>query len=106
MVNRLDLLLEYLQNEPHDEFLNYALAMEFQKNNQLKEAIEQLEKLKEINSDYLATYYSLGKLYESIDNNDSAIINYKKGVELAKQQNNKKTLGELNEALMLLDTDE
>jgi len=45
----------------------------------------------------------LGKLYEEQNQSDKAIVIFKKGRKVALEQNNQKTLGELTEALMLVD---
>lgn len=103
MNNRIKLLLEYLVDDPTDTFSNYALAIEYQGLQHYDKAIEQLENLKQSTPNYLATYYTLGKLYEEVSNTNNAIINYKIGALLAKKLNDKKTLGEFNEALLVLD---
>ena len=45
----------------------------------------------------------MGKLYEDTGEIDKAILIYRRGRKIANEQNNNKTLGELNEALMLID---
>jgi tetratricopeptide (TPR) repeat protein len=56
---------------------------------------------------YVASYYQLGKLYESLNDVEKALEVYKKGIEIAKKMENKKTLLELQEAFnMLLGIDE
>jgi tetratricopeptide (TPR) repeat protein len=96
-------LLEMLKTEPNDSFLNYALALEYAKSNDLEKAIELIEALLLKDENYLGAYYQLGKLHEQIGDLQEAIVNYNKGIEIAKKLNNKKTLGELNEALMMLE---
>jgi Tfp pilus assembly protein PilF len=92
-----------LKSEPQDSFLNYALALEYAKINDIKKAIELLEKLLENDENYLGAYYQLGKYYEQIEQLQNAVITYEKGVIIAQKCNNRKTLGELNEALMMLE---
>lgn len=94
-----------IENEPNDSFLRYALSLEYAKANELKKAIETIEALLTADSDYLGAYYQLGKLYEQIGNIALAIDTYKKGITIAQKQNNRKTLGELNEALLSIDDD-
>jgi tetratricopeptide (TPR) repeat protein len=56
---------------------------------------------------YIATYYQLGKLYESLNDSEKAIEIYKKGIKIAQKSENKKTLLELQEAYnMLIEIDE
>lgn len=101
--DRLLQILEMLKDEPKDSFLNYALAIEYAKSGDIKKAIEVIEALLERDENYLGAYYQLGKYYEQVEEPDIAISIYNKGIAIAKQQNNKKTLGELNEALWMLE---
>lgn len=100
---RLDYILQMLKAEPNDTFLRYALSLEYAKLNELEKAIDTIETLLKDDSDYLGAYYQLGKLYEQTGNVTLAIDTYKKGIIIAKKQNNRKTLGELNEALFLIE---
>jgi len=103
MSQRLQQLISMLKDEPNDSFLNYALALEYAKDQNIKKAIELIENLLERDENYLGAFYQLGKLYEQNDNLQKAIDTYTKGIAIAKKQNNKKTFGELNEALMMLE---
>lgn len=102
-MNRLEMLLEMQESNPDDEFLQYAIALEYKKNEQVVEAKKWLEKLVEEKPDYLACYYQLGKLYEEELENEAALETYKKGVEIAEKQSDKKTKGELEEAIFILE---
>lgn len=102
-LSRKEQILNMLVSEPNDVFLNYALAMEFVSSNELKEADEQLKKVLSIKTDYLPCFYQLGQVNEKLNNNDIALTYYKQGVDLAKSQNNNKALGELNEAIWMLE---
>ncbi len=100
---RRQLLLDMLIKEPDDIFLNYALAMEYISTNDLTLAETQLKKVLEINAGYLPCFYQLGQIYEKLNNNEAALDSYKQGVSLAKSQGNTKALGELNEAIWMLE---
>lgn len=99
---RLLQLQEMLKTEPTDSFLNYALALEYGKEN-VKKAIEIIEELLLRDENYLGAYYQLGKYYEQLQQNEKAVIVYQRGIKIAQQQKNKKTEGELNEALWMLE---
>lgn len=101
--SRIDLLSDMLAKEPNDVFLNYAMAMEHLAITDFKKAELQLQKTLAINSEYLPCYYQLGQVHEKLGNIIYAIDYYKKGIALAKIQNNTKALGELNEALWMLE---
>jgi Tfp pilus assembly protein PilF len=101
--DRLTLITNMLKKDPEDSFLNYALAMEYLAKEETDNAVKQLEELMKRDANYLGTYYQLGKLYEQKEETDKAIETYKLGIEIAKQQDNNKAHGELNEALWLLE---
>lgn len=103
--SRLEQLKKMLEAEPNDSFLNYALALEHARVNEITEAIRLIEELIARDANYLGAYYQLGKYYELSSNPAKAIEIYKKGIELAKQQKNRKTQLELNEALLQLEDD-
>ncbi len=102
---RLQMIEAMLAQNPNDSFLNYAAALELRKRGELDRATTLLEQLTEKDPDYLGTYYQLGKIYEANGAIENAIATYKNGCLVAKAQNDRKTLNELSEALMMLDED-
>lgn len=90
-----------LEKNPNDSFLNYAAALEFKKNGKIDSAIDLLEKLIAHDKNYLAAYYQLGKMYEAISEIEKAKNIFFKGKEIARKQNDLKTLSEIEEALKL-----
>jgi len=93
--SRLEKLLEFLKNEPGDEFLQYALATEYLRLNDTEKALEYYEKLVKNHPDYVGTYYHLGKLYEALNRKDDAIGIYEKGMEAAKRKRDNHAFSEL-----------
>ena len=100
---RKEIIFDMLEKEPNDVFLNYALAMEHLATSDFKEAETQFKKVLSIKDSYLPCFYQLGQVNEKLGNIDLAISYYKQGVELAKSQKNNKALGELNEAIWMLE---
>lgn len=100
---RKELIYDMLLKEPNDVFLNYALAMEHLATEEWNEADAQFKKVLSINPYYLPCFYQLGQVNEKLNNIDIALTYYKQGVEQAKSQNNTKALGELNEAIWMLE---
>ncbi len=90
-----------MKETPEDPFLKYCLALEYVKN-QDKLAQDYFEDLLANHPDYLATYYSAGKYYESLDDFDQAEELFEKGIVLAKKLGDTKAAGELQTALDLL----
>ena len=98
-MQRLQTLLEWLEKSPNDPFLHFGVGMEYLSANDSPKALEKMEYIYTVFPDYLANYYQLAKLYESLSNNEKAIELYEKGIELALQQKENKTAGELRSAL-------
>ncbi|HET6228244.1 MAG TPA: tetratricopeptide repeat protein [Bacteroidia bacterium] len=103
MSTRIEQLQKMLETEPHDSFLNYALALEHAKANDLQKAIQLIEKIIERDKNYLGAYYQLGKYYEQQQQLPDAVQTYKKGIEISILQKNRKAQLELNEALLQLE---
>ena len=103
MQDRLKMIEVMLETNPTDSFLHYAAALEHQKNGDIPSAIKILQKIIKNDPEYLASYYQLGKMLEDKNKHEEAVEVYKAGKSVAKKQNDMKTLGELAEALMLLD---
>src|ERR1700760_2458615 len=94
-VSRLEKLLEFIKNEPDDEFLKYALATEYLRLNDTAKALEYYEDLVNNHPGYVGTYYHLGKLYEALNRKPDAINTYEKGMETAKAQRDNHAFSEL-----------
>lgn len=95
MVNRLEKLLEFIDNDPNDPFLKYALATEYLRLNNQGEALKFYIDLVQNHEDYVGTYYHLGKLYELRQEQESALKIYQKGMEVAKKIKDHHALSEL-----------
>ena len=100
---RFKRIQEMHKAEPNDSFLSYALAMEYALAGDVKKAIQLIEALLERDENYLGAYYQLGKYYEQSEQIEAAMAIYKKGIVVARKQKNRKTEGELNEALLMLE---
>ncbi|MES2810131.1 MAG: tetratricopeptide repeat protein [Bacteroidota bacterium] len=94
--SRLDKLLEFIKDEPNDEFLKYALATEYLRLNQVEKALEYYEDLTTNHPNYVGTYYHLGKLYEALNRKDDAQKTYENGMAIAKAKRDNHAFAELN----------
>ena len=83
MSTRLEQLQQMLLQEPNDEFLQYAIAIEYFSANNFEKAIDCFKNILQVNADYLASYYQLGKCFEELKQYDNAKSIYTKGIELA-----------------------
>lgn len=98
-LTRLDQLKNFLEQEPNDAFLKYAIATEYLSLGFKDKTLELFEALLVEHPDYLGTYYHLGKLYEQFAKTSEAEKTYSKGIELAKTLKNKHAQNELQQAL-------
>lgn len=107
MTNRIEQIKEFLKDDSNDSFLKYALALEYVRIEENDTAKDCFLKLIKEDENYLASYYQLGKLYESLNDLENAVEIYEKGIKIAQKSENKKTLLELQEAYnMLMEIDE
>lgn len=98
-------LLDFLNDAPNDEFLNYALAQEFISEGNDEEAAVLFQKLLENSPGYVATYYHMGKLLERKGEKEQAMDMYRKGILIAKEKREQHSLSELQSALLELEYD-
>lgn len=95
---RLTKLLEFLENDPNDSFILYALATEYNSLNDTEKAFSYYHQLVKEHPDYVGTYYHLGKLYEKESQKDKAIEIYQKGMLAARAKRDMHALSELQGA--------
>lgn len=93
--DRLERLLEFFKNDPNDPFLKYALATEYLRLNNTDEALRYYLDLVDKHTDYIGTYYHLGKLYEQLERQNDALKTYEQGIEIAKRIKDQHALSEL-----------
>lgn len=94
---RLNLLLQYYKDDPSDPFNAYALAMEYL-GSDLTKAQTFFEQLLRDHPRYLPTYYHAAKLFQQIDERERAVEIFEKGIALAKDLKEHKSLRELQSA--------
>ena len=102
-MDRLEELKKMLDENPSDNFIIYAMALEHANMQHVDEAILLLNQLLQRDPEYLAAYYQLGKFYEMKQDAVNASVIYSKGMEVAKQKKDQRTLNELKSALEMLD---
>lgn len=98
MSDRIEKLLAFLKDSPKDSFLNHALALEYIKLGNDKEAQEVFEQNLQNDENYVATYYHYAKLCERIANRERAIALYEKGMQVAKAAKDMHAYSELQSA--------
>lgn len=102
-MDRIAALRAFLAEDPTDSFTRFALAMEYRKKGDLREAVEMLAALTTDAPDYVGAYYHLGKLHEALGERDAAMAAYRAGVVRARDARAQKDLSELQDALLALE---
>jgi Tfp pilus assembly protein PilF len=97
-VERIEKLKEFLQQNPADSFLQHALALEYIKAGNDKEAQKLFEDILQREPGYVGSYYHLAKLLERNGNTEAAIKWYEKGMEAAKKAGENHAYNELRSA--------
>jgi tetratricopeptide (TPR) repeat protein len=95
MKSRIDLLNQYIIDEPDDPFNRYALALELIKTGDRQKALELFSYVHLNHSQYLPNYYHYGKLLMEERDVSPAQSILKAGLAIALKQNNKRTHSEL-----------
>ena len=98
-MHRIEKLNGFLQASPNDSFLQHALALEYIKQGNDKEAEKLFDKILMREPGYVGSYYHLGKLLERNGETDKAITTYKRGMEETKKVADKHAYSELQGAL-------
>ena len=104
MTSRIEQLTQFALEDPTDAFNWYALALEYKKTD-VGKSIEIFNRLLTDHSEYVPTYYHLGKLYQEVGRNEEAHQVFQQGVEEAKKQRDHKALHELLAAIQELHFD-
>ncbi len=97
-MERIARILAFLEQNPKDNFLRHALALEYIKTGRLAEARGLFEAILSDSPDYVGSYYHLAKLLEQLQETEMAIQWYEKGMEAAKTAGDSHTLNELRAA--------
>lgn len=100
-MNRIELLKEYMDQEPNDPFNIYALAIEYLNEN-IEKSLTYFTILINNFPTYLPTYYHIALIYKEKGEFETSLLYYKKGIELAKIQLNSKAEMELKRAEIAL----
>lgn len=95
--DRIQQLLQFVQEEPGNPFNVYALGMEYLSSNP-SQSQHYFEKLLTEHPQYLPTYYHAAQLYADLGNRAKAAELYDFGLMLAKQEGDQKAFDELNRA--------
>ena len=91
-----------LAEEPDDTFLQYALAMELEKDSEHEASLAQLNQLTQATPPYVPAFFMAGQQLTRLDRIDEAREWLTRGIQEAQAQGNLHAAGEMNEFLMSL----
>jgi len=97
-MERIEQLKEFLRADPHDNFVQHALALEYIKQGDDSNAKYLFEEILSRDPGYIGSYYHLSKLLERIGDIASAISWYEKGMAAAKKAGDNHAYNELQAA--------
>lgn len=83
-MQRIERIIEFLKQQPNDNFLRHALALEYMKLEELGKARELFEAILTESPDYIGSYYHLAKCLVQMQEVEKAIEWYEKGMAAAK----------------------
>ncbi len=106
MSQRLNLLQAILEKSPGDTFAMFAIAKEFEGLGDWPAALDFYLKLKTADPHYVGLYYHLGKLYQRLDQTETAAETYRAGMQVAQQLNDRHAYSELYAALQEISPDD
>jgi len=97
-MERIQKIKEFLQQNPDDNFLQHALALEYIKLGEDGSAKELFENILTRDPGYIGSYYHLAKLHERNEEVEQAKKVYEKGMEESKKAGENHTYSELRSA--------
>jgi tetratricopeptide (TPR) repeat protein len=100
--NRIEILKNLVAQNPGDSFARYGLAMACASAGDYAQAVENYQKLLEINPKYVAAYYHGGQSLEKLGKLDEARELYRRGIDISTQIGDMHTRSELEAVLDLL----
>ena len=98
-MDRLAMLTEILSQNPNDPFARYGLAMEYSKNGEIEQALEEFARLLSANPDYTAGYFMAAQTLARANRNEEAKKMLSDGIASARRTNNAHALSEMEAML-------
>lgn len=93
---RLNMLREFLEQNPGDAFARYGLAMEYSRLGQNDAALEQFRRLLELHPDYTNGYFMAAQTLERAGRSAEAKNMLEAGIVAAKRTGNQHALSEMS----------
>jgi tetratricopeptide (TPR) repeat protein len=97
--DRLQLLTQFLRENPNDAFARYGLAMEHSNRGNVDDALGEFNKLIEIHPDYSAGYFMAAQMLARLGRNDEAMSFLEGGIAAATRTGNAHAKSEMQAML-------
>src|ERR1700739_4333464 len=94
--SRLQMLTQFLEQNPGDAFARYGLAMEYSNAGETEHALEEFKKLLELHPDYCNGYFMAAQTLERSGRTTEAKKMLENGIESARRTGNKHALSEMS----------
>jgi predicted Zn-dependent protease len=98
-MDRIAMLTEVLAQDPNNVFARYGLAMEYSNSGQMKQAIEEFQKLLSAHPDYAAGYFMAAQTMVKSDQRDDAIKMLQQGIAAAQRKGDSHAQSEMQAML-------
>jgi tetratricopeptide (TPR) repeat protein len=93
--SRMQMLAQFLEENPSDAFARYGLAMEYSNAGQTEQALAEFKKLLEMHPDYTNGYFMAAQALERTGRTPDARQMLQSGIEAAQRTGNKHALSEM-----------
>lgn len=94
-MDRVEMLKQFLEQNPGDSFARYGLAMEYSRAGQTQTALEEFKKIVTSDADYVPAYQMAAQMLAEHDRADEAREWFQKGLEAASRTGNAKAQSEM-----------
>ena len=101
-MDRIQMLTQFLTENPGDAFARYGLAMEYSKAGQTEAALAEFHKLLELHPDYTAGYFMAAQTLARVERNDEARKMLNDGIASALRTGNQHAQSEMEAMLQEL----
>lgn len=95
MSHRREKLQEMLKSSPHDPFLHYGLAMEERAAGDLPAALRGLQKVLELDRDYVAAWFHQGQVLAELGKREQAREVLATGIDVARRVGDQHAVDEM-----------
>ena len=101
-MTRLEKIRQMLEDNPRDPFLLYGLAMEQQSAEDWESALASLDRVREVDPQYVAAYFQRGQILARLDRTDEARAILEAGIAVGREVGDDHAVGEMSEFLQTL----